>query len=335
VTASSQEIADQIGWTLVTVHRGESCEILRGEPEGLLGVAREELAADGLAGRVIGSMPSPCAWRESCDSSVYLLRESTGAARWVESRSQKDKDGSLVVCTRPAGPTEELAKLTLLSRLTLGGSLLGPLAHEVNNMVQGLSSAVYLFRDCLENGEPVELEDVEQLGEAVKELQRIGAEVQGFARLTHREAEPVNVRFIVEQAVRLLESTGKLKTIELKLELADDLPTMHLPALEVDSLVLALLNNAAEACLENTEMQQSLRVLATSENRRLILEFHDSGKGIALEEGLTPFASDKSPHRNIGLGLSAAAAIVGSLGGKLSASSSEQGSCLRVVLPAR
>jgi phosphoglycerate-specific signal transduction histidine kinase len=329
VTASLHALADQSGWTLVTVHRAGTCELLRGDPERILGLRSEDLADGGLAKRVVGAEPSPCAWREACDSSIYLLRDSQGSAQWVESQSRSDGDGVLVVSTRRAGPAD-LQGLLRLARLTFGGSLLGPLSHEVNNLVQGLSSVVYLFRDCLENGEPVELEDVAQLDEAVQELKKIGAEVQGFARLS-ATSRPVALKSVIEQAVGLLTSMGKLKTVEVAVELADDLPALQLPTLALDTVILALLSNAAEAAQDNPEEDQRVRVIARAEQAGVVIEFHDSGTGFVLHKSAPPFVTSRAAHRNSGLGLTAVAALVESYGGTLEAESSDRGSLVRVA----
>lgn len=333
VAVSVDALADQTSWCLVTVHMAEDCKVLRGDPEQVLGI-RGEHFAHGLAGRVIGALPRPCAWQEVCDSSLYMLRDSQGHVRWVESRSRANEDGAIVVSTRIAGPALPTKGLAMLARLSLGGSLLGPMAHEVNNLVQGLASAEYLFRDCIKQGEAVEMEDIDQLGEAVRELKQLGAEVQGFARLGQAPSEAVKLQFLVRRAVGLLSSMGKLKTIEVAVELPERLPNLHWPKLELDFVILALLCNAAEASLENAT-EQSVRVSAFEKGDGVALEFHDTGTGFLLEECTTPYSTGKHQHRNFGLGLTAVAAILESRGGQLAAESHSRGSVVQIFLPTR
>jgi nitrogen-specific signal transduction histidine kinase len=306
--------------------------VVQGDPETVLGVAAAELQAHGLAGLVIGFAPSPCAWREPCASSLYLIRTSGGQAQWVESRSEETEEGVLVVSTRRLDLAPSVDQMTALGGLTLGGSLLGPLSHEVNNLVQGLSAAVYLLDDCIATGDAIDTELVTDMGDVVDELASVGRTLQHFLRQAGGDAEALDINEVIANAAAFLRSMGKLKTVAFSVERSAEVPRLVWPAAELDYLVLALLCNAAEAAANNSDTME-VRVLVLPSDSVLTLEFHDSGPGFSYEQSSLPFASSDQRRRHAGLGLSIVRMLVASHGGSIAVETSAKGSTVRVALP--
>jgi C4-dicarboxylate-specific signal transduction histidine kinase len=238
----------------------------------------------------------------------------------------------MMVSTRVAGPTDTLKQVATLGRLTLGGSLLGPLAHEVNNFVQGLFAVVYLFQDCVEQGDPIEADFIEDLSQVVTELASIGHGIQEFARQEVSGPEPVELPKVIDQAAAFLRSAGKLKTVELSVDVSTNLPRLFWPKAELDFVVSALLSNAADAASKNTEVQ-AVQLVSAGSDDFFTIEIKDSGSSFGLVESSLPFCTTGPEHRNLGLGLSIVGAIVASHGGSISAEKHELGNVVRVTLP--
>jgi two-component system C4-dicarboxylate transport sensor histidine kinase DctB len=219
-----------------------------------------------------------------------------------------------------------------LGRLALGGSLLGPLAHELNNFVQGLLAVIYLFQDCLEAGDPIEPDLVEDLRLVVDDLAAISSGIQNFARQEVAGSEPVELGKVIDQAAALLRSSGKLKTVELSVNVSTEVPRLFWPKAELDFLILAILSNAADAASVSPG-DQAVQIECAGSDAFFTLEFKDSGAGLNLAESATPFVSTGPAHRNLGLGLSIASAIISSHGGSISAEKHEETNVVRVTLP--
>ncbi len=331
-TTSTKELLDQLSWNLITLHTDAECELVQGDSERLFGVSASDFSDGGLASLVVGEAPTPCAWLEPTESSRYLLRDSRGLAHWVESRSAKAADGRMMVSTRKLALADGLTQVTRLGRMTLGGSLMGPLAHEVNNFVQGLYAVIYLFQDCLEQGDPIEAGYVEDLSEVVTELAAIGRGIQDYSRQEIAGPEPMELEPVIEQAAALLRSTGKLKTVEYSSQVSADMARLFWPKAELDFLVSALLCNAADAVSNNKE-EQTVQVVSECNDSFFTIEIKDSGNSFRLLDSSLPFTTTGLLHRNLGLGLSLVRAVVASRGGSIVVEKHALGNVVRVTLP--
>jgi len=319
-------------WCLVSHHKvGSAPTILFGDSLAVLGIAPENFSEEALEASMV-SVNEARVWREATEVAFFLACATTAQARWIEASSVVH-NGGLLVSLRPAqlGDYEEFVAR---ARLSLGGSLLGPMAHELNNLVQGISSAEYLFRDCLENGDAIEMEDVDQLAEAVVGLKGMGAQLQSFARLSFQDAESVSVPRIITRAAKFLRSLGRMGIVEFTNSVPDDLPDVHWRATELDFVVLALLANAVDGSLVEGQ-DPSVLVRAHVAEDTIEIEFANSGPPIDLPKAAIPGSTTKAPSRHLGLGLSAVMAILAKRGGSVTQVAADTGSLLRLVLPLR
>tara|TARA_R110002096_G_scaffold44526_5_gene120076 strand:+ start:5668 stop:6693 length:1026 start_codon:yes stop_codon:yes gene_type:complete len=319
-------------WCVVSHHqRGVAPKILFGDTLEVLGIASERFTEATLDAALIGA-PAILAWHSPTERQVYLLAPARGTSVWVEASSVPAEGGGLFVSIRPA-PLGSYEELVALARISFGGSLLGPMAHELNNVVQGLSSAEYLFRDCLENGDAIEMEDVDQLAEAVTGLKAMGAQLQAFARISFADAEALSVPRVLTRAVKLLTSMGRMGIVEFRNDVPDSLPDVHWRAAELDFVILALLGNAVDASLANGQEPQ---VVATAKATDIAVEFElrNSGPLLDLQSQAQPGVTSKANNRHLGLGLSVAMAVVTKRGGSLKQVDEGQGTtALRLTLP--
>ncbi len=318
-------------WCVVSHHQeGRAPTCLFGDPEHVFGIPKATFREELLETRIVGEIAQR-PWREQCAQAVFLLEVPGREARWLESSSITSPEGGLLVSTRPA-PIGTYEELVGRARLSLGGSLMGPMAHELNNLIQGLSSAEYLFRDCLENNDPIEMEDVDQLAEAVGELKTMGSQLQSFARTGPGEVEAVQLGRIVHRAAKFLSSLGRLGVVDFHNEVPDSLPDLRWQPFEVDFIELALLANAVDASLEPGD-NAVVTIEASADEAHVDLTVSNTGPALALAVHGQPHVSTKSEHRHQGLGHSTVLAILSTRGGTLETQSSEQGTRLVCRLP--
>ena len=302
-------------WCVISHHReGTTPSVLFGDPLAVLGMAPGEFSEESLEAFAVFGAQAERPWRTECESSVYLVSSEAEGARWLESSSVRAPDGGLLVSMRPV-PIDTYEEFLRLARLSLGGSLLGPMAHELNNVVQGLASAEYIFRDCFDNNEPIELEDVDQLADAVSRLRLMGAGVQGFARIGPSDAESLHLPDVFTRAAALLRSVGHLGLVEFEMDVPDSLPRMHWRLDELDFVVLALLANALDACMGG-QGERRLVVRARATESAIELTLWNSGIELDWQSHPLPGQSGKDTNRHLGMGLSVAIAIVATRGGQ-------------------
>lgn len=325
------KLAESGSYWVVTAHLGDVVQLVFGDPASLFAVDSDSLVAGGFAALLVGEVPAPCAWTEACESCVYLIRDLRGGCHWLESRSILAPDNRLVVSTRLA--LWASADLMRTARLAMGGGLMGSIAHELNNIVQGVSSAAYLFRDCVEQGDPIETEDIDQLAQSAADLAALGSELQNFAKVSEAECEDLDFAKMLKRSVKLLRASGRLKTVELAIEIPATIPSLRWRRHELDFLLLSLLGNAADAAMGSAAAAHVGVRVVLGDNQQLRLEVSDSGESFSMATWQAPFASSKARHRHLGLGLTAALSLLALRGGSLAVATNESGSCVRATLP--
>jgi len=203
------------------------------------------------------------------------------------------------------------------------------IAHEIKNPLTPISLSAQRLTHHLEKRDPAEAAAPRdpELTRLVQECSRlidreVGAlaalvnEFSQFVRFPSAKLEPADVNKIVREAAEVF--SGRLDGINLKTTLAENLPVVRADAGLLRSVVVNLIDNAAES-LENSPVRTihvSTRADADSENVEICIE--DTGHGISPEDKdklFLPHFSTKD--RGTGLGLAIAARIVTEHGGSI------------------
>lgn len=150
------------------------------------------------------------------------------------------------------------------------------------------------------------------------------------------EAERVILKEIAENVIRIFEPKAKEKNLELRLEAADDLPSINGDPFRLEQMLINLVDNA----IKYTE-EGSVRVRLEKAEGGVAVRVEDSGIGIPEEDQSRVFERffvvDKSRSRKTGgtgLGLSIVKHIVQLHGGRIELKSTPGvGSAFRVFLP--
>src|SRR6202521_1053848 len=203
------------------------------------------------------------------------------------------------------------------------------IAHEIKNPLTPIQLSAQRLLRFLERRDPQEIaapRDAE-LAKLVQECSRlIEREVSTLAALVNEFSEfvrfptaklvPTNANTIVHQAVEVF--SGRLDGITLKTVLAENLPAVRADGGLLRSVVVNLIDNAAEA-LENSAFREILvSTLAHSDAETVVICVSDTGTGISPEDKdrlFLPHFSTKD--RGTGLGLAIAARIVAEHGGTI------------------
>jgi len=150
----------------------------------------------------------------------------------------------------------------------------------------------------------------------VSTLAALVNEFSQFVRFPTARLAPTNANTVVQDAVEVF--SGRLDGITVKTSLAEHLPSVRADAALFRSVIVNLIDNAAEA-LENSTCREifiSTRALSDSESIEICVA--DTGHGISPEDKdklFLPHFSTK--ERGTGLGLAIAARIVAEHGGRI------------------
>jgi signal transduction histidine kinase len=217
------------------------------------------------------------------------------------------------------------------NRLSSIGTLAAGIAHEIRNPL----TAVKTFLDLL----PQRLNDQDFVTSfrelSLAELKRVTNlinDLLAFGKSTSAERRPVDLGAIVDQVVRLLESTARKRLIQLELRIRPGVPPAWADPDQIKQIVLNLVLNAIEASPANRAVTLALFV---DRGRMVTLEVRDQGAGIPadqLESIFHPFFTTK--EQGTGLGLSLVHQMVVEHGGQISVESEVgRGTVFRVLLP--
>jgi signal transduction histidine kinase len=171
---------------------------------------------------------------------------------------------------------------------------------------------------------------------ALGRISEIVSAVKGYTYLDQAPVQQVDVRVGLEQTLVILRH--KLRDIEVRRELADDLPEIEAHGSELNQVWTNLIDNAVDAM----DGRGTLTVSAAGEDEPggegVRITICDTGSGIAPDVRkrlFEPFYTTKEPGKGTGLGLHISHNVVARHGGRIEVDSEPGRTCFIVTLPAR
>ena len=229
--------------------------------------------------------------------------------------------------------TEKLASL---------GKLAAIIAHEINNPLAGVLNYIRLIIKQLARNRfsHEKLEDISRYLKIMEsETARCGEIVKdllAFARRTKITMESNSIEDIINKTLNLISHELEMKELQLKINIAPNLPKVKCDFKQIQQVLLNLMYNASEAMPNGG----TLTITANRANgAKALLEvaISDTGCGISekdMENIFEPFFTTKKEGKGVGLGLSVVYGIVAKHNGTITVESEpEKGSTFKVRLP--
>ncbi len=194
---------------------------------------------------------------------------------------------------------EELRRSEHLAAL---GKLLAGVAHEVRNPLAAIRSTVQLYQRLPERSrDPSTLEAVLH---GVDRLNALVGRLLFFVRSGHEARRPVDMNAVVEETLTLLRAQAEAQHVDLRTELASDLPPLLGSGQTFQQVVLNLTTNALQAMPNGGTLLCRTRRLESPP--RIELSVADTGPGISPQELphlFEPFRSTRPDGAGLGLAL--------------------------------
>jgi PAS domain S-box-containing protein len=308
------------------------------------------IQSTGLAGDDDGNEDA----REGRTSSAHEFRVvwPTGEAHWIVSTARRvgsSSDGSLRVIGMLRDITEQrLAALEArerhqdlahLARIATIGELSATIVHEIGQPIGAVMFNAQAASGMLERGDP----DVEQLRDIVRDIlrdnQRAGDVISQLRKLLRRDElkrEKLDLRQVVREALDLVHVELAKQGIELKLNVAGDMPYVLGNRSQLQQVLLNVILNARDAMTEVAVDRRQLEVrVERLADSSAIVSIADSGSGMTVERLghlFEPFVTSKT--HGLGLGLAISRSIMLEHGGDLRAERIPDGAVLHLILPA-
>ena len=233
---------------------------------------------------------------------------------------------------------EQERQLRRAERLASLGTLIGGVAHELNNPLTTIIGMCDML--LLDSHSKQDQTDINTIQHEAKRMARIVSDLRLSARHTQDHElmkQPVSLNDVVHHVLNIRNYTLQTGNITVQKELANDLPLIQGDADQLEQVLLNLIVNAEHA-MKNVEGSRQLTIRTLQTAFGTSLQVWDTGAGIAphqLDRLFDPFFTTKLPGEGIGLGLSLAHSIIQEHGGIIHAESTVgQGARFQIDLPA-
>jgi two-component system NtrC family sensor kinase len=219
----------------------------------------------------------------------------------------------------------DTGKLASMAQLAMG------VAHELNNPLNIILNETGWIRDLVEGEQFQKCDDISEVKQSltliVKQIGRckeIITRLLALRRPGRRGVEKFDLNALIVKHLEWQGARFKEFAVQVRTELAPDLPPLAALALELEEVLRHVINNALDAMNKGGG---TLTVRTRAEADLVMVEIEDTGRGIPVEvlpHVCEPFYSTKDIGLGHGLGLSIAQSIVLNLGGDIEIQSEER-----------
>jgi len=235
------------------------------------------------------------------------------------------------------------AKLMQSSRLATIGTLASGVAHEVNNPLAIMKTALsFVRRKAVEGALAAEVIDfIDEMGSATDRIKKIVQNLRLFAKDEGKSNQPFSVHDAINSTIKFMTGDLNDSAIEVQLDLSAGI---DLALGNPDRFIQVLTNvfiNARDAMLEYEDRPAGLA-------RKLVVRTENADGGIAVYAGdngtgmspdvadkiFDPFFSTKPPGKGTGMGLPISQSFMNDMRGTISIhSTGKDGTVMRLWLP--
>jgi len=235
----------------------------------------------------------------------------------------------LVKNMREADEKRELAyrELEHSQKLSSIGRLAAGVAHEINNPMAIINEKAGLMKDLTEYSGPFEgkdrfLELADSIIQSVERCKTITHRLLGFARRMEVQFEMLEVNELLKEVLGFLEKEYIYRNVDVRLQMANDLPRISSDIGQLQQVFLNILTNAFAALEDGGHVS----ITTWEEDADFIgVSIQDNGCGMSPETQkhiFEPFFTTKKGY-GTGLGLAITYGIVKKLGGDVKVQSTE------------
>lgn len=226
-------------------------------------------------------------------------------------------------------------QLERADRLASIGEMAAGIAHEIKNPLAGISAAVSIIKDDLDNADP----RYDILNEVLQQVQRLDKTVNDllfFGKPSMPELACIDINEVINTTLKFASQHRGVLNIEKRLDLAPGLPTVYADHKQMQQVFLNIILNAFQAMAGGGTLTIATGLISRQERFFVRIDVADTGSGIppqVLEKIFTPFFTTKA--QGTGLGLPICSKLVNLHNGEIRVVSDDRhGTVFTVELPA-
>ena len=226
------------------------------------------------------------------------------------------------------------ANLIQSEKLAAVGQLAAGVAHEINNPLAAIIANAQILNREIPDSDVDTKDSLKLIEIAGTRASQVVKNLLGFARKEQYDFENTDLNETIHNALFLVQHEINSHSVEVKLELDENLPRLHASKDHLQGVWINLIMNAIDA-MEGR--QGHLNISTHFESDEFHIAVADNGKGISPEK-LTrifePFYTTKEAGRGTGLGLSLCHRTIKQHGGLITAESKlGKGTKFKITLP--
>ncbi len=236
------------------------------------------------------------------------------------------------------------ASIGQIRKMEAIGTLAGGIAHQFNNALAGIIGNIDLLKISLPDNPQVQKCGNTAL-QCAQSMSGLTQQLLAYARGGKYQSRPHSLNFLIKEVLLQLSNSAN-KSIHFDTALSPDTPLVEMDTIQIRMVILAVINNAAEAIAENGHIgietyrarfdeiaAEAFPGLPSGEYAGLSIL--DDGKGMSeevKEHIFEPFFTTKFLGR--GMGMAAAYGIIKNHGGYIYVDSeSGRGTVVHILLP--
>jgi len=237
-------------------------------------------------------------------------------------------------------------QLQQADKLASLGQLVSGIGHEINNPNQFIRGNIKIVKQAIEDMLPI-VDDYyrshpdlkiarldydflrEQIMTLVNDMahgsERIKAIVESLRSFARKDegllVDTVDINTLIEASTRLIHQEVH-KRADVRLELAEGLPTFTGNSQKIEQVLINLIVNASQAMYD--DRKGLVTVKTGTEDNHIVVEVQDNGQGMTekvMKQIFDPFFTTKRAKGGTGLGLAISYKIIEEHGGRISVTS--------------
>jgi PAS domain S-box-containing protein len=203
-----------------------------------------------------------------------------------------------------------LQQLAHVARLSSMGEMATVIAHEINQPLTAIVSYSQACVRLLRSG-------AAPIGEVVAAMERVATEadrasqiirhLRSLVRKEETQVAPVELDRLIEEVVRFVQPEARRASVEIKTELAGDLPLAMADNIQIQQVLMNLVRNAIEAASGARDQHEVRIVTRRTGDDTVETAVIDTGSGFDDEMAaklFEPFFTTKAHGMGIGLAIS-------------------------------
>jgi two-component system NtrC family sensor kinase len=214
-------------------------------------------------------------------------------------------------------------QLVHASKLNAIGEIAAGVAHEINSPLGAVVVTLELLQTVWPPEQTKNLERLERAQQSLAQARQIVSKLLVYSRRASSRVELVALDELVKDTFILFGASWAHNDFEVVNQVPPDLQVMC-KASEMQQVVVHLVNNASDACSQQSIERRTVVISARGLAEEVVLDVTDQGCGIAAEDLqriFEPFVTSKAPGQGAGLGLSVCKEIVESVQGRITVES--------------